>query len=43
VAAVRQAYGDVEVVRLIVTHFATPEFLAEAERRGVAVIQSFEW
>lgn len=43
VAAVREAYGEVEVVRLILTHFATRDFLAEAERRGVLVIQSFEW
>ncbi len=43
VAAVHEAHGEVEVVRLILTHFATREFLAEAERRGVLVVQSFEW
>jgi DNA repair ATPase RecN len=43
VAAIREAHGEVEVVRLILTHFATRDFRAEAERRGVLVIQSFEW
>ncbi len=43
VAAVRREKGDVEVVRVLVTHFATPEFLALAEDRNTLVIQSFEW
>lgn len=43
VAAIRQEHGDVEVVRVLVTHFATPEFLALARERSTVVIQSFEW
>jgi DNA repair exonuclease SbcCD ATPase subunit len=43
VEAVRKEYGDVEVVRLFVTHFATKGFLKKAEKRGVIVVQSYEW
>jgi len=43
VEAVRKEYGDVEVVRLLVTHFATKGFLKKAEKRGVVVVQSYEW
>jgi DNA repair exonuclease SbcCD ATPase subunit len=43
VEAVRKEYGDVEVVRLLVTHFATKGFLKKAEKRGVIVVQSYEW
>jgi len=43
VEAVRQAHPGREIVPIIVTHFARPAFLEEAQRRGVAVIQSFEW
>lgn len=43
VAAVRAELGDVEVVRVLVTHFATPEFLTMAQERNTLVVQSFEW
>ncbi|MEW6487381.1 MAG: hypothetical protein AB1578_05645 [Thermodesulfobacteriota bacterium] len=43
VAAVRAELGDVDVVRVLVTHFATPEFLTMAQERNTLVIQSFEW
>jgi uncharacterized membrane-anchored protein YhcB (DUF1043 family) len=43
VEAVRKEYGDVEVVRLLVAHFATKGFLKKAEKRGVIVVQSYEW
>jgi prefoldin subunit 5 len=43
VKAVRKEYGDVEVVRLLVAHFATKGFLKKAEKRGVIVVQSYEW
>ena len=43
VAAVRQAYPDQEVVPVLITHYARPAFLREAEARGVMVFQSFEW
>jgi predicted house-cleaning noncanonical NTP pyrophosphatase (MazG superfamily) len=43
VEVVRKEYGDVEVVRLLVAHFATKGFLKKAEKRGVIVVQSYEW
>jgi hypothetical protein len=39
--AVRKEYGDLEIIRLLVTHYATKAFMREAKR--VLVIQSFEW
>ncbi len=41
--AVKTELGEIETVKLIVTHFATRGFLEEASNRGVIVIQSFEW
>ncbi len=43
VKVVKKAYGEREVVRLIVTHFARPRALKMAEEEGILVIQSFEW
>jgi hypothetical protein len=43
VEAVKEEYGEVEIVRLLVTHFATKGFLKKAEEKGVIVIQSFQW
>jgi len=43
VEAVRSEYGEVEVVRLLVTHFATKSVLKKAEEKGVIVVQSYEW
>ena len=40
---VKQANPGREIAPLIVAHFARPAFLEEAERHGVAVIQSYEW
>ena len=31
------------VVPLLVTHYARPAVLQQAESRGVIVVQSFEW
>lgn len=42
-ASVRAELGDVDVVRVLVTPFATPEFLTLAQERNTLVIQSFEW
>ena len=39
----RAEYGDVEVARVFVTHFATPEFVKTARERNTIVVQSFEW
>ncbi|MES0336960.1 MAG: hypothetical protein SFH39_11495 [Candidatus Magnetobacterium sp. LHC-1] len=35
--------GTKEIVRILITHFATADFLTEASKRGVIVIQSYEW
>lgn len=43
VGAVRAQEGDVEIVRLLMTHYATKGFLRKAQERGVIVVQSFEW
>ncbi|MES0336958.1 MAG: hypothetical protein SFH39_11485 [Candidatus Magnetobacterium sp. LHC-1] len=32
-----------EIVRILIAHFATADFLTEASKRGVIVIQSYEW
>ena len=43
VRAVQEENRGIEIVRILITHFATSTFLEEARRRGVIVIQSFEW
>lgn len=43
VQAVKKEFGDIEVVRLLITHYATKGFLREASKRGIIVVQSFEW
>jgi exonuclease VII small subunit len=42
-AAVQHEHPGETIVPLLVTHFARPGFLKEAEERGVIVVQSFEW
>jgi DNA repair ATPase RecN len=41
--AVRSIYGDVPIVPILVTHFATKGFLDEATQKGIIVVQSYEW
>ncbi|MGB4269325.1 MAG: hypothetical protein WBK20_09100, partial [Spirochaetota bacterium] len=43
IQAVKSWYGDVPVVPLLVTHFANNVVLSEAQKRGIIVVQSFEW
>jgi hypothetical protein len=43
VEAVRQAYPDREIMPVLITHYARPAFVQEAEARGVQVFQSFDW
>jgi len=43
VEVVREEYGDVEIIGLLVTHYATKGFIEKARGRGVLVVQSFEW
>ncbi len=42
-AAVKAEYPDEEIVLVLITHYARPGALAEAQERGVIVVQSFEW
>jgi uncharacterized protein YoxC len=43
VEAVKAEYGDIEVVKILVTHYASESFLKLAREKGVIVVQSFEW
>jgi len=43
VKAVIEEYGDVEIVRVLISHYATKGFLEQAKKKGIIVIQSFEW
>jgi len=41
--AVASVYPDIEIVLLLITHFARPGILKQAEEAGIIVVQSFEW
>jgi len=41
--AIREVYGDVPILPILVTHFATQGFIKEATQKGIIVIQSYEW
>lgn len=43
VKAVIEEYGDVEIVKGLITHYATKGFLKKAKEKGIIVVQSFEW
>ncbi len=43
VEAVKAEYADIEVVKILVTHYASESFLKLAREKGVIVVQSFEW
>ncbi len=43
VDVVKEEYGELDIVRVLVCHFATKGFIKEAEAKGVIVVQSFEW
>ncbi|MEZ4862751.1 MAG: hypothetical protein R3C14_15655 [Caldilineaceae bacterium] len=43
VDAVREAYPDRDIVRLLVTHYARPGILQYLREHNVLVIQTFEW
>ena len=43
VEAVKQRHPERGVVRLLVTHYARPVVLEEAQKRDVIIAQSFEW
>jgi len=41
--AVKEEYGDVEVVKVLITHYAKKGFIKKAEDEGIIIVQSFEW
>jgi phosphoenolpyruvate-protein kinase (PTS system EI component) len=43
VKAVKEEYGDVEIVKILITHYATKGFMRKAKEKGIIVVQSFEW
>ncbi|MCX7678281.1 MAG: hypothetical protein N2316_03590 [Spirochaetes bacterium] len=43
VNAVKKEYGNINILKLLVAHFATNSFIEEARKRDIIVIQSFEW
>jgi hypothetical protein len=42
VQAVVAEYGQVEIIRVLITHFATKGFLDQAKAKEIIVVQSFE-
>ncbi|MEM3428013.1 MAG: hypothetical protein QW212_07030, partial [Nitrososphaerales archaeon] len=40
---VKEEYKTDQIVKLLVTHFATKGFIEMANERGVIVVQSYEW
>ena len=43
VKVTKDAYKEKEIVKVLVTHFATKNILKAAQDMGIIVIQSFEW
>jgi hypothetical protein len=43
VKAVAEEYEGQEIIRVLITHYATKGFLRKAKEKGVIVVQSFEW
>lgn len=43
VMAVREEYEGEEIVRVLITHYATKGFMMKSKEKGVIVVQSFEW
>ncbi len=43
VAVVQAAHPGVKIIPLIVTHYARPSVVEQAEKEGIIVAQSFEW
>ena len=41
--AIQEIYPQIEIIPLLITHYALPVILEEAKNRGVIVVQSFEW
>jgi hypothetical protein len=43
IKAVKNHYPDQEIVPVIITHYARPQALQQAQAEGIIVVQSFEW
>ncbi|MCG3156839.1 MAG: hypothetical protein DKINENOH_03464 [bacterium] len=43
VQAVLAEFGPAEIVKVLITHYATRKFLDLAREKGIIVVQSFEW
>lgn len=43
VESVREEYREAEIIKVLVTHYATKGFLKKAKEKGIIVVQSFEW
>ncbi len=43
VRIVKNEFGEAEIVKIVVCHFATNSFIKEAENKGIIVVQSYEW
>jgi len=43
VEAVKKEYGEIDVIRILVTHYATKGFQKKAKEKGIIIAQSFEW
>jgi len=43
VDAVRGEYKEGDIVKVLLTHYASPNIIEKAKEKGIIVIQSFEW
>ena len=43
ISAVRSEYPEIEIIPMLVTHYARPGILERAQEKGIIVVQSFEW
>lgn len=41
--AVKAVYGDIAIIKLLVTHFAKGGVVEEAQKSGILIVQSYEW
>ncbi len=41
--AVKEEYGEVDLIKILITHYATKGFLKKAKDKDIIIVQSFEW
>jgi len=39
---VKKVYGDVDIVKIIITHYTPKKFIEKAKEKNVIVVQSYE-